>query len=33
MARLVALSPRNALWDNNLAWFDRQLAELEPLRV
>src|SRR5271165_5962487 len=29
MTRLVALSPDNAGWKKDLAWFDRQLAALK----
>jgi uncharacterized protein YfaA (DUF2138 family) len=28
MARLTKLSPDNATWKNDLAWFDGQIAEL-----
>jgi hypothetical protein len=30
MAKLVALSPDNAGWKDDLAEFDRQLAALKP---
>jgi hypothetical protein len=30
MARLTKLSPDNAVWKRDLAWFDRQLKELAP---
>jgi hypothetical protein len=28
MARMTTLSPDNAVWKNDLAWFDGQIAEL-----
>jgi hypothetical protein len=28
MSRLTKLSPDNATWKNDLAWFDGQIAEL-----
>jgi hypothetical protein len=28
MARLTKLSPDNATWKQELAWFDRKIAEL-----
>lgn len=30
MVRMTALSPDNAIWKRDLAWFDRQIAELAP---
>ena len=30
MTKLVAFSPDNADWKNNLAWFDEQLAAVKP---
>ena len=30
MARLTILSPDNATWKNDLAWFDGQIEELTP---
>jgi hypothetical protein len=30
MARLTKLSPDNAVWKNDLTWFDRQIKELAP---
>jgi hypothetical protein len=28
MARMTSLSPDNAVWKRDLAWFDGQIAEL-----
>jgi hypothetical protein len=28
MARMTALSPNNAVWKRDLAWFDGQIAEM-----
>jgi hypothetical protein len=28
MVRMTSLSPDNAEWKRDLAWFDRQIAEL-----
>jgi hypothetical protein len=30
MVRMTALSPDNAIWKRDLAWFDGQIAELAP---
>ena len=30
MVKLVALSPDNATWKSDLAWFDGRIAALEP---
>jgi hypothetical protein len=30
MVRMTALSPDNAIWKEDLAWFDAQIAELAP---
>jgi hypothetical protein len=29
MQRLTKLSPDNAVWKKDLAWFDNQIAELD----
>ncbi len=30
MVRMTVLSPDNAIWRRDLAWFDGQIAELAP---
>ena len=29
MVRMTSLSPDNAVWKDDLAWFDGQIAELD----